>query len=151
MVGGVGRLAGGWLGALVPVVSFVGECFRACWRLSCYFIWYSMYVFLSVILPTCSGEVRVRTNASVCYCTAVAWWVGWLVGRWLGGWVGGWVGVSCGAWVFCRQNGSRCRVGAVVVFGPWDWDFHTVQGGVDPEDIDFRLRGVGVVEVWKDA
>ena len=42
MVGGVGRLAGDWLRGLVPAVSFVGECFRACWELSCCFIWYSI-------------------------------------------------------------------------------------------------------------
>ena len=131
------------------VVSFVGECFRACWRVSCYIIRYGMYwcAFLSAILPTCSGEVRVRTNASVCYCTAVAW-VGWLVGRWLDRWVG----VSCGAWVAIRrQSGSRCRVGAVVVFGPWEWDFHTVQGGVDPGELNLRPRGVGIVEIKKDV
>ena len=79
----------------MPVVSFVGERFRACWRFSCYFIWYSMDAFPSATLPTCSGEVRVRTNASVCYYTAV-------------GLVGGWMG-EC----VCRAVRGWCFVGKV--------------------------------------
>ena len=66
-IGGIGPLAGGWLGGLVPVVSFVGGCFRACWRLSCYFIWYSMYAFLSAILP--AGLVKKK---NWCYEHAIA-------------------------------------------------------------------------------
>ena len=34
--------------------------------------------------------------------------------------------------------------------GPWDWGFHTVRGGVDPGELDFRT-GVGVVEMWNDV
>ena len=30
------------------------------------------------------------------------------------------------------------------------WGFHTLQGGIDPEDLRFRPRVVGVVEIWKD-
>ena len=147
MVGGVGRLAGGWVGRLVPIVSFVGECFRACWRLSCHFIWYSMYAFLSASLPTCSGEVPVRTNAPICYCIAVAWWVG----SWVDGLVGEWVCRAGRGWCFVGKVEADVCVGAVVVFGPWDWDFHTVQGGVDPGEFDFRPRGVGIAEIWKDV
>ena len=35
--------------------------------------------------------------------------------------------------------------------GKWDWGFHTVRGGVGPEELDFRPRVVGVVEIWKDV
>ena len=33
---------------------------------------------------------------------------------------------------------------------PVGWGFHTLQGGIDPEDLRFRARVVGVVEIWKD-
>ena len=32
----------------------------------------------------------------------------------------------------------------------WGWGFHAVRGGIDPGDIRFRPRVVGVVQVWKD-
>ena len=32
----------------------------------------------------------------------------------------------------------------------WDWGFRTARGGMDPGDLCFRPRGVGVVEVWRD-
>ena len=32
----------------------------------------------------------------------------------------------------------------------WGWGFHTLQGRIDLEDLRFRLRVVGVVEIWKD-
>ena len=51
-------------------------------------------------IPACSGEVQVRTNASVCCCTAVAY--GGLVGWWVDGLVDG--------WVCCAVRGS-CSVG----------------------------------------
>ena len=35
--------------------------------------------------------------------------------------------------------------------GPWDWGFHTVPDGVDPGELGFCPRGVGVVEIWKDV
>ena len=33
---------------------------------------------------------------------------------------------------------------------PLGWGFHTLRGGIDPGDLRFRLRVVGVVEIWKD-
>ena len=30
------------------------------------------------------------------------------------------------------------------------WGFHTLRSGIDPGDLRFRLRDVGVVEIWKD-
>ena len=30
------------------------------------------------------------------------------------------------------------------------WGFHTVRGGIDPGNIRFRPRVVGVVDIWKD-
>ena len=30
------------------------------------------------------------------------------------------------------------------------WDFHTLRGGIDAEDLSFRPRVVGVVGLWKD-
>ena len=32
----------------------------------------------------------------------------------------------------------------------WDWGFHTSRGGINPGDLYFGPRVVGVVEVWKD-
>ena len=32
----------------------------------------------------------------------------------------------------------------------WGWGFHTLRGAIDPEDLIFRPRVVGVVEIWKD-
>ena len=32
----------------------------------------------------------------------------------------------------------------------WGWGFHTLRGGIDPGDLRFRPRVVGVVEIWKD-
>ena len=32
----------------------------------------------------------------------------------------------------------------------WGWGFHTLRGGIDPEDLLFRPRAVGVVDLWKD-
>ena len=32
----------------------------------------------------------------------------------------------------------------------WDWGVHTVRGGDDPGSFNFRLRGVGVVEIWEE-
>ena len=99
------RLFRAWVGAFVAVeggaVIFFGTTLIQ-----------QQHFVLSSIHPACSGEVRARNNASVCCCTAVAWWVGWLVG----GRLGRWVGVSSGTWVgFRRRTGSGCRVGAVVV------------------------------------
>ena len=37
-----------------------------------------------------------------------------------------------------------------LAIGRWGWDFHTVRGGVDPEDHRFRLQVVGVLDVWRD-
>ena len=33
----------------------------------------------------------------------------------------------------------------------WGWDFHTVQGGINPGDIRARPRVVGVVDVCMDS
>ena len=32
--------------------------------------------------------------------------------------------------------------------GRWGWDFHTVRGAINPDDICVRPWGVGVVDVW---
>ena len=32
----------------------------------------------------------------------------------------------------------------------WGWDFHTLPGGIDPVDLCFRPRAVGVVEIWRE-
>ena len=29
------------------------------------------------------------------------------------------------------------------------WGFHTLRGGIDPGNLRFRPRVVGVVEIWK--
>ena len=33
---------------------------------------------------------------------------------------------------------------------PAGWGFHTARGGIDPGDLCFRPRVVGVAKVWKD-
>ena len=33
---------------------------------------------------------------------------------------------------------------------PVELGFHTLRGAIDPEDLIFRPRVVGVVEIWKD-
>ena len=35
--------------------------------------------------------------------------------------------------------------------GRWGWDFHTVRGGINRDDIRVRPRVVGVVDVWMDS
>ena len=35
--------------------------------------------------------------------------------------------------------------------GRWGWDFHTVRGGINPNDIRVRPWVVGVVGVWMDS
>ena len=35
--------------------------------------------------------------------------------------------------------------------GLWGWDFHTVWGGINPDDIRVRPRVVRVVDVWMDS
>ena len=32
----------------------------------------------------------------------------------------------------------------------WGWGFHTLWGGIDPGDLFFRPRVVGVVEIWRE-
>ena len=44
-----------------------------------------------------------------------------------------------------RRDWGGCLSQSAI--GPWDWGFHTVRGGVDPGQLDFRLRGVGVVDI----
>ena len=34
--------------------------------------------------------------------------------------------------------------------GQVGWGFHTLRGGIDPGDLRFRPRGIGVVDIWKD-
>ena len=31
----------------------------------------------------------------------------------------------------------------------WGWGFHALRGGIDPGDMRFGLRVVGVVDIWK--
>ena len=33
----------------------------------------------------------------------------------------------------------------------WGWGFHTVRGGINPDDIRVHPRLVGVVDVWMDS
>ena len=33
----------------------------------------------------------------------------------------------------------------------WGWDFHTVRGGINPDDTRVRPRVVGVVDVWMES
>ena len=33
----------------------------------------------------------------------------------------------------------------------WGWNFHTVRGVINPDDIRGRPRVVGVVDVWMDS
>ena len=35
--------------------------------------------------------------------------------------------------------------------GRWGWDFHTMRGGVNLDDVRVRPRVVGVVDVWMDS
>ena len=35
--------------------------------------------------------------------------------------------------------------------GRWGWHFHTVRGGINPDDIRARPWVVGVVDVWMDS
>ena len=35
--------------------------------------------------------------------------------------------------------------------GRLGWDFHTVRGGINPDDIRVHPRVVGVVDVWMDS
>ena len=35
--------------------------------------------------------------------------------------------------------------------GRWGWNFHTVWGGINPDDIRVRPQVVGVVDVWMDS
>ena len=44
-----------------------------------------------------------------------------------------------------RRDWGGCLSQSAI--GPWDWGVHTVRGGVDPGQLDFRLRGVGVVDI----
>ena len=36
------------------------------------------------------------------------------------------------------------------VITQWGWGFHTLRGGIDPENLRLRPRVVGVVEIWND-
>ena len=31
----------------------------------------------------------------------------------------------------------------------WGWVFHTLRGGIDPGDLRFHRRVIGVVEIWR--
>ena len=33
----------------------------------------------------------------------------------------------------------------------WGWGFHTLRGGIDPGDLRYCLRVVGVADAWKDC
>ena len=35
--------------------------------------------------------------------------------------------------------------------GRWGCDFHTVRGGINPDDIRACPRDVGVIDVWMDS
>ena len=46
---------------------------------------------------------------------------------------------------WCGETGGGCPSQSAI--RPWDWGFHTVLGGVDLGELDFRPRGVGVVDI----
>ena len=60
------------------------------------------------------------------------------------------IGVStpCGA-DSTRVCAGSTRFGQSAI-GQWDWDFHTVRGGVDLGKLGVCPRGVGVVEIRRD-
>ena len=58
---------------------------------------------------------------------------------------------------FCSEDGIVYSPGAggltnpsQSVINPWGRGFHTLRGGIDPEDHRFRPQFVAVVDVWND-
>ena len=49
------------------------------------------------------------------------------------------------------RAGSMKSPSQTSIISLWGWDFHTLRRGIDPRDVRFRLRALGVVyDVWKD-
>ena len=92
MVGRVGRLAGGWLGGWVAVVSCVGKCFRACGRWRCYCLWYLWYSSSILFSPRYNRPALAKFEYETEHpFAAVLLRHGGWVGQWVDGLVGGWV------------------------------------------------------------
>ena len=89
------------------------------WRWSGYFLYCSSTVFTRPNQPVLA-TVQVRTNASVCCCTAVAYggWVGWWVDRFF--WVGRWVCRRM-RWWCCFDKMGRGVVLMRLCCGGWTW------------------------------
>ena len=84
----------------MPVVSFVGESSRACWRLSCYF-------FGTVCMPFsplyCRPALaKFEYEPTYPFAIVLLWHGGW-VGWWMDGLVGGWVCRAVRGWCFVGQ------------------------------------------------
>ena len=43
----------------------------------------------------------------------------------------------------------RPKAPAKADISDWGWDFHTLRGGIDPGDVQFRPQVAGVVDAWK--
>ena len=66
----VGRLAGGWFGGWVAVVSGVGECVRSCGRWGCYLFGtttlFCSLRYITGLLKRFSGTQRIRLLLYCC-------------------------------------------------------------------------------------
>ena len=55
--------------------------------------------------------------------------------------------LSSGHGILSSPGGAGSARPSQSAIGPWVRGFHTVRGGVDPRELDFRPRGVGVVDI----
>ena len=56
-----------------------------------------------------------------------------------------------GSFILPRWSWRNIRTMANQKIGRWGGDFHTVRGGINPDDIRIRTRVVGVVDVLMDS
>ena len=56
-----------------------------------------------------------------------------------------------GPYILMRWSWLNIRTMANQKIGRWDWDLHTVQRGINPDDIRVRPRVGEVVDVWMDS
>ena len=56
-------------------------------------------------------------------------------------------GLGTGPFTLPRWSWLNIRTIANQKIGRWGWDFHTVRGGINPDDIRVCPRVVGVVDV----